>query len=92
MNLLIHYRDFNPALDNQFPAIKKRPATWLIDVSEGKEPHACPDPKKYKKVEYIGREEEGWLILDKEHSHLVLNKCALYGGIYMYCMANLLFS
>ena len=88
MNIQIHYIDFDPALDSRFPALKKRPITWLIDVSEGEEPHLHPE--KCQKVEYVGREEEGWLILDREHSHLVLNKCASYDSIYVPCMTNLL--
>ncbi|KAF8322405.1 uncharacterized protein EI90DRAFT_3130983 [Cantharellus anzutake] len=80
----VHYVEFDPALDYKFPHIKKKPATWLVDESEGMPPH--PDPARFPNVTYIGKKEEGWKILDREHSHLVLNKCT--GDIELLVLHN----
>ncbi|KAF8314836.1 uncharacterized protein EI90DRAFT_3022188 [Cantharellus anzutake] len=84
LDLQVHYVEFDPALDYKFPHIKKKPATWLVDESEGMPPH--PDPARFPNVTYIGKKEEGWKILDREHSHLVLNKCT--GDIELLVLRN----
>jgi len=67
--LQIHEVEFDEGLDIHFKSCTMQ--TWLVDIGGEAEPCHVMDSKK---VFHVGKEEDGWLILDEQSSHIVLNK------------------